>query len=292
MLKSVITFVLFLTVTYTWSQANSEVYLATINFNPTGMEVEALVNISNDSNYDNQPSFLNQDTVLFAGNNQGQTDIFSYSIPTDSKEKLAGSLGGGEYSPTAVPNTSQIAAVRLDTTGLQRLYSYSPKTNSSKLLIDDLKVAYFTFYNPNTLVGCYIDEQENGLNLFVFKQDENKSYTLLKNVGRSFHKVPGQDMVSYTAINQEGNHDIYLLDMQTYESFFVTQLPIGIQDYAWLDDSRIILGSNSSLYIYDTFGREGWEKMADLQSRNINNITRLAVSPNGKLLAIAAQPID
>ncbi|MEP2937262.1 MAG: hypothetical protein ABJM06_02630 [Gilvibacter sp.] len=285
-MRTFCSFLMLLFASVTIAQTNSEVFIVNINFTPTGMLTSDLTNISNDSGYDNQPSFASDNHVLFAGNNKGQTDFYQYQIKENKKTLLGGLNSGGEYSPQVIPGQEGIAAVRLDTTGLQRLYRYDLDANTSSTLIDDLVVAYYTFYDANTIVGCYIEDEN--LNLFVFKKDENKSYTLLKDVGRSFYKVPNQDSVSYTVQNEEGNQDIYLLDMKTYESFFVTQLPIGVQDYAWLDESRIVIGSRNSLFIYDTFGDTGWEKMAQLTAPGLDMISRIAVSPNGKTIALAA----
>ena len=78
--------------------------------------------------------------------------------------------------------------------------------------------------------------------------------------------------------------------MDSRESFFVCQLPIGIQDYAWLNDSQIIIGSGNKIFLYDTFSNEEWKQVADLSDYKIKDITRLAVSPDGTKLALVAEP--
>ena len=94
--------------------------------------------------------------------------------------------------------------------------------------------------------------------------------------------------MSYTAVNEDKNQDLYLLDIDTMESFFVCQLPIGVQDYTWLNDSQILIGSGSKLYIYDTFLSSEWKEIANLSKHNIKDISRLAVSPDSSKLAIVA----
>jgi len=98
--------------------------------------------------------------------------------------------------------------------------------------------------------------------------------------------------MSYTAVNEDGNYDIYQLDMENFESFIITQLPIGIQDHIWLDDSKLLCGSRDKLFLYDLFGSGEWKEIADLSAYNITNLTRLAVSPDGTKLALAAEPIS
>ncbi|NQX77833.1 hypothetical protein [Gilvibacter sp.] len=270
-----------------FGQTNPDVFIASIDIDEEGTTINGLQNLSNDPGYDNQPSFGTDNLLLYAGNNNGQTDIFQMHSRMGSKMLAGGSLAGGEYSPQLMPDESGIAAVRLDTTGLQRLYRYE-RSGKSTVLIPDLMVAYFTFYDANQIVGCYIEDET--LNLFVHKLDEAKTYTLLKDVGRSFHRVPGQNSVSYTATNEQGQQDVYLLDMDSLESFFVTQLPIGVNDYAWLNDSQLIVGSNSSLFVYDTFDKKDWEKFADLDANVIADISRIAVSPSGTRIALVGIP--
>jgi hypothetical protein len=82
-----------------------------------------------------------------------------------------------------------------------------------------------------------------------------------------------------------------MLQMSDYESFFVCQLPVGVQDYTWLNDSQILIGSGNKLYVYDTFLNSEWKQVADLSEYNIKDITRLAVSPDGKKLALVAESL-
>ncbi|ARV10974.1 hypothetical protein BTO09_00850 [Gilvibacter sp. SZ-19] len=276
-----------LSTTVAFSQTNPDVFIANIDSDEEKTTISGLTNLSNDPGYDNQPSFGTDHLLLFAGNNDGQTDIFQMHSRTGRKMLAGGSRAGGEYSPQLTPDGRGIAAVRLDTTGLQRLYIYD-KMGDSTVLIPDLMVAYYTFFDANQIVGCYIEDES--LNLFVHKLDEAKTYTLLKDVGRSFHKVPGQNSVSYTVTNEQDQQDVYLLDMETLESFFVTQLPIGVNDYAWLDDSRIVVGSKSSLFVYDTFDKKDWVKLADLDASVITDISRIAVNPSGNKIALVGIP--
>ncbi len=284
-----ILFVLFI-YTSTFSQPNSNVYLSSINSEKDSLAITPLLLISPFSGYNNQPSFIDNFQVLFAGNNKGQNDIAHYSILEKLHTWINAPTPGGEYSPQSIPNSTNISAVRLDTTGLQRLYQYNSNTKKSTLLIEDLQVAYYAFYNDHTLISSVLGY--NTLDLVVSDLKKKTNDTLLTNVGRSIHKIPLSTSMSYTAVNDEKNHDIYMLEMdENLESFFICQLPVGIQDYVWLSDSVLLIGSGSRLYKYDMFGKQEWELYADLTNYNINNITRLAISPDAKQIAIVAEPI-
>jgi hypothetical protein len=98
--------------------------------------------------------------------------------------------------------------------------------------------------------------------------------------------------MSYTAINEEGNWDVFQFEPSTGESFFVVQLPVGVQDHVWLDDTSILIGSGSKLFLYDPFREDKWLEVADLSSSGLENITRIAISPDRKHLALVAETVD
>lgn len=267
------------------SQPNTEVYLMEIQGN-SKLEFSNFKNISNNYGYDNQPSFVDNNTLLFTKTRNGQTDVYSYFITKNIDGWLTDSKQGSEYSPVSIPNTKDFAAVRLDTNGLQRLYRHSmeiePKTISNE------EIAYYTFFDKNTVVASILGG--NTLDLIVYTINEDKTYRLLKGSGRSIHKIPNNnEAVSYTAVNEKNNHDIYQLDMDTLESFFIAELPIGIQDHIWLTETTLLCGSGAKLYYYDLFGDGEWEEAADLSDKNIKDITRMAISPDEKKLALVAE---
>ncbi len=271
---------------FTYAQGASEVYLMDLNFNEDNFEIKNFRNISNNKGYNNQPYFSSNNELLYARNNKGQTDIAHYTIDTDSFEWVNKSTPGGEYSPQSIPNSTDIAAVRLDPDGKQRLYRYDSKGNTVEMYAD-LEVAYFTFSTKNTLVASVLSN--GSLDLKVAHND-SQVYTILKQSGRSIHRIPGTEAISYSALNEEKNMDIYQLDLESLESFFICQLPIGIQDYAWWEDYKIFIGSGNKLYVYDLYGSGDWQEVVDLSSYNIENITRIAISPDTKHLALVAEP--
>ena len=289
MIKYLILLVALFSINVFYSQPNTEVYLFNINTNDKGLELSNMINVSNNPGYDNQPSFIYEDVLLYVGNNEGQTDIMYYNIKEEKYSWFHDKTDGGEYSPQKLPLGDDIAAVRLDPDGLQRLYFYNSFKENPRMAVADLAVAYFHFYTNNILVSAVLGG--NTLDLVVSNLQEKTNDTLLVNVGRSIHGVPYSKYVSYTVVNEEKNHDLYLLEIDGgLESYFVCQLPIGIQDYTWLNDTQILIGSRNKLYIYDTMENEDWIEVADLSSFNIKDISRLAVSPEGSKLAIVGEP--
>ena len=84
-----------------------------------------LTQLSQNLGYDNQPSFWSEDALLYAATQNGQTDIVFHQLATGEKNGRSATGQGSEYSPLRIPSTDEFSAIRLDTTGLQRLYRYN-----------------------------------------------------------------------------------------------------------------------------------------------------------------------
>lgn len=272
---------------FAFSQENPEIYVFDIAPAYAGLELLNFKNISNNPGYDNQPFFASNETVLFAGNNNGQTDIAEFNLNSKAKKFINMETEGGEYSPQKFPSNKNIAAVRLDKDGLQRLYSYHSDTGKPSELIENLRVAYFAFYNDEKILATVLNAEK--LDLVLINLQTKTADTLLLNAGRSLQKVPKTNLMSYTLVNEAGNLDLYLLDMPASESYFVCELPIGVEDYVWINDTQLLIGSGNKLFMYDTLGESEWNVVASVEEFGIKNCTRLAISPNGKKLAIVAE---
>lgn len=276
-----------LAVQHIFAQNNTEVYVVEISPAYEGLQLLNLQNVSNNDGYNNQPSFSSNETLVFAGNNEGQSDIAIYNFDTKTKKWFNQKTEGGEFSPQKFNANKDVAAVRLDNDGLQRLYRYNFETGNSSEMIENLQVAYFAFYNDQKILATVLNG--DAMDLVLIDLASKTSDTIFRNAGRSLQKVPKTNSMSYSLVNEEGNLDLYLLDMDSYESFFVTELPIGIKDYTWLNDTQILIGSGNKLYMYDTLGDSEWTRVASLEEYGLKNISRMAVSPNGKKLALVAE---
>lgn len=280
-------FIISLFARFSYAQSNSEVYLMEMSTVDSVFKIDKPINISNNEGYDNQPSFLGPDNLMYAGTRDGATDIAAYNIPSGQGYWINVATPGGEYSPQAVTEEQAIAAVRLDPDGLQRLYKYPIPEGPSELLVKDLKVAYFTFYDENTIACSVIVDDE--LQFGVYDLFKGKFKLLGKNAGRSIHKIPNSDKISYTLVNKDTIHEIYELNLKGLKSKRIGSLPKGVQDYTWLNPTEILFGIISKIYVQDIIKAGERREVADLSGYMIKNISRMSLSPDGKQLAFAAE---
>src|SRR5690554_119855 len=274
---------------FLYSQENLEVYVFDVFPSYVGLELLNARNVSNNEGYDNQPSFISNEALVFAGNNNGQTDISEYNFNTKIKRWVNLETEGGEYSPQKFPSSKDIAAVRLDKNGLQRLYRYNAESGNSTVLINDLQVAYFAFYDDHKILATVLNNDELDLTMIDLKTKTID--TLFTDAGRSIQQIPNTKTMSYTLVNESNYLDLYVLDVNSGDSYFITGLPMDVNDYVWLNDTQILIGKGSNIYMYDTLGEAEWHRVASVSEYGIKNITRMAISPDGKKLALVGEQL-
>ncbi|WGK64613.1 nuclear transport factor 2 family protein [Croceiramulus getboli] len=272
---------------FSFAQGNTEIYLAEIDPSDSTNRLSNLTNITNQPGYDSQPYFLNDDKILYAGGRQGASEIMLYDLRLKESKQYNIPTAGGEYSPQPIPESDKISAVRLDPDGLQRLYAYGPD-GSEELLFDPLVVAYYLWFDEETLVASAI--QEESLNMVVARTGDDSVILQQKNTGRSFHAIPQSDQISY--ISKENDQwTIKSLHPDSGATQVIIPTLPGKEDCVWLPDGSVLMADNTMIYRFDPKTDRAWEPWADLSSYPVQNINRLAISPDGTKIALVAEPV-
>ncbi|MFT5941359.1 MAG: hypothetical protein ACI9AV_000092 [Sediminicola sp.] len=268
-----------------YCQTNPEVYLMDIK--KVGDSVLFLnpINISNNEGYDNQPSFFDNEYLLFSSTREGQTDIKKYEIKNGNSSWLSDTQNGSEYSPLRILGTDDISAIRLDNDGTQLLYRYSLSKTEPEILLKDLKVGYHLWFNPHILVTSVLTEK--GMDLVVTNFKDNSSYTVQKNVGRSLHKIPNSNLISYIS-KEEGLWTIKSLDPISGATKEIIRTYLMNEYVCWLTDGTLLTGFGNRLYRYNPIKAKDWKLAHIFKDKDINMISRLAVNSNGTQLAMVA----
>lgn len=267
------------------AQSNTEVYLFNIIPNDNTITLTNQQNISNNEGYDNQPSFYNDNQVLFASTRNEQTDIASYNI-RDKKVSWINDTGfGSEYSPTKIPNQKAVSAIRLDTTGLQRLYSYDFKTGKHKEVVKDLVIGYHTWYTKDILISSVL--ADGGLDLVVSNLKDGTNYTQQKKIGRSLHKIPNSKLISYISKENE-QWEIKSLDPITGATQKIIETVPGAEDMCWLINGTILMPKGNTIYAFNPKTDTKWKTLTSFQDPNLYNITRVATNATSTLLTVVS----
>jgi len=270
---------------YCLAQSNTEIFLFNIETLGAKISLKDPVNISNNEGYDNQPSLLSDGSILYVSTRNEQTDILGY-IPKNGNKIWLSTTEGGEYSPLKVPNKNEVSAVRLDKDGKQRLYTYDFINGGSKELIPEQVVAYYTWYDENTIVSANIEE--DNLNLYVTNLTDGSSKKYDENVGRSFHRIPNSNFVSYISKAKE-KWEIKSLDPLTGETKVICYAIPNVEDICWIDKNTVLTSMDGVLYKSNVQEKNVWSEVADLKSKGITNISRLAINKESTKLLVVGE---
>ncbi len=283
-MKSVLKVLILLLSLSIYSQTNTEIFLFDLSVTNDNYKFTNGKNISNNEGYDNQPSFVNDNQILFSSTRNGQTDIIDYRSNYDSKTWI-NFTEGGEYTPLKIPNKRAVSAVRLDKDGKQRLYAYNLSNGESTELIKDLVVAYYTWYDDNTIVSAVIEN--DSLNLYVSNLKDQSNYRYQKNVGRSFHKIPNSQLVSY--ISKENKQwTIKSLNPTSGATKVLANTIPEVEDMCWVINGDILMGKGSKLYKLTLNKDNDWKEIADLSEYGITKISRITTNSISNKLLVAA----
>ena len=269
-----------------FAQTNTEVFLFDLVKTEDGYALRNKKNISSNKGYDSQPHFYDDNTILFSSTRNGQTDVAKYTINDSLKVFLNSTPKGGEYSPQRIPGSDNFSAVRLDNSGLQRFYSYDIKTGKPKELIRSLKVAYPVWFNKKIVVSAVIGK--NSLDLVTSDLQYESNFTLQKNIGRSLHKIPNTNKVSYIS-KKEGTWQIRSLDVGKLKTEKIVDINGKYEDMCWLSNGSILLARKNQILIYNPKTDTDWKVMAAINDSEIQNISRITVSPDGSKIAIVGE---
>ncbi|MEO1021693.1 MAG: hypothetical protein AAFW89_04055 [Bacteroidota bacterium] len=265
------------------AQPGTEIYVFDFVKTDSGYVLLNPVNISDNPGYDNQPSFSEDNSgVYFTSTRNGQTDLRWYELETGTTQWLTDTPEGSEYSPTPIPGLPYVSAIFLHQNGKQTLQKYPTRGGSASLLIDEVVVGYHNWIDANTLFSFVLPDSIHPSTFQMHTIDPKSRVILGENPGRSFHKVPGDASISY--INKANNP--WTIESFNPENNHVQVLAEVInksEDFCWTPQGELLTGDGSVLKLYRD---RTWQNLADVSAFNLTNITRLAVSQNGRKIAL------
>lgn len=272
-----------------------DIFLARLTRQGGTLTVSEVRNVTRRAGYDNQPSFAPDGRSVFytSTREDRQADIYRYDIARDASTRVTVTAPESEYSAAVIPGTNDLAVIRVERDSTQRLWRV-PLGDAGKagamgrVVLERVKPAgYFAFADAQTL-ALFVLGRPNSLQLA--NASTGRADTIVVNVGRSLHRIPGRQAISYVSKMYDENWWLMSLDLATRHFLPVALMPKGVEDYAWLPDGRIVAGQGSKLLVCNPATDAQWVELVDLERAGIGGITRLAVSPAGDRIAIVAVP--
>lgn len=267
--------------------SGTEIFMYQLDIDGENISLSNPKNITTRIGYDNQPEFsLSGRQVYYVSMVDGQTDIYRYDIVTQSTEQITKTEKESEYSPKMLYDKAHFSVVKVERDSTQRLWLYPLNGGEATVVNKKIdKIGYYCWMGTNNFAYFHIGEQANTLKTANFKAKE--PYNIKKDkIGRSMHRVPAQSYMSYVYKKDAENWFIERMNIYTDEISTVIKALPGSEDHAWTPGGILISAKGKTLYKYEPGKDKGWVEVCTLDEYGVGSISRIAIDPKGKHIAI------
>jgi hypothetical protein len=264
----------------------TDIFLVDLAMQGGSLRLGSPRNVTNRPGYDNQPSFTpdGQGILYTSIHEDGQADIYRYDIPTGTRSQVT-RTPESEYSPTVTPSGNAMSVIRVEADSTQRLWQFDLDGTRPRLVLEIIKpVGYHAWGDANTLALFVLGSPPT---LQLADTRTRTAQLIMENIGRSIHKVPGRNAISFVHKVSDDEWWIRELDLTTREITPLVRTLRGAEDYTWTPGGALLIGQGSALHQWQR-GSTEWQQVADLSGAGVTAITRLVVSPQGDRLALVS----
>jgi hypothetical protein len=267
-----------------YCQPGTEIYLFDLKIKGDRVTLSKGRNITNHKGYDNQPFFHPEKPLLYfvSANDEGRTDIFEYNYKTKKTQQLT-KTREREYSPTVTPDNLFLSCIVQRDSGEQDLVKYPIQGGAPEIIIDSLVVGYHAWADPNH-VFIFVLGTPNTLR--VFSVHDKKEVIVAENIGRSIHKIPGENEVSFIHKATDNNWIVKTASTAGKVSWEIIEAPKGREFLTWTTDGKILVSDEKKIFFTDTNNKSNWKDVTIESPAPLNTITRLAVDSKNKVIAV------
>ena len=271
--------VLFLSVsTFAFAQPGSEIFVFDLS---SDRSLTNPRNVTNHPGYDNQPSFDHKGKLYYSSfNAEGRSDLKVYDFKKKNSTSLT-TTSEREYSPTLTPDKKFISCIIQRDNNAQDLGKYPLKGGSPTILIADLIVGYHAWIDPQRVM-IFVLGDPNTLQVYNVQTKERK--IIAERVGRSLHKIPGQQAMSFVS-KANDQWEIMRWDILTGTVTSLGKTLPAREDMAWTPDGHMIMSDGSSIYSRKP-EQADWLPLSITGKEVLKGVTRLAVNAKGNQLAV------
>ena len=270
----------------------TEIYLAPLSTQGARLHIGKPVNITNRPGYDNQPSFTPDDrSILFTSIRDGQADIYRYDLPTRALTRVT-STPESEYSATVIPGAERFSVIRVEGDSTQRLWSFKLDGSDPQVVFAAIRpVGYHAWVNPDAAV-LFVLGVGGSENALVWADRSGRADTLARDIGRALTVIPASGGFAFVQRMPDSTWQLRAggakRPASSADLHTLATLPPGAAYVAWLSRDRALTATGAKLLLWKR-GAPGWAEVADLTAAGLVRLSRVAVSSDGKWLALVAE---
>ncbi|MBW3554603.1 MAG: hypothetical protein KY466_13900 [Gemmatimonadetes bacterium] len=245
--------------------------------------------VTDRAGYDNQPAFTPDNAaVLYTSIRDGQADTYRFDIRSGATTRIT-STPESEYSPTPMGAGERFSVVRVERDSTQRLWSFAADGGDPRLLLRDVAPVGYHAWADETRVGLFVLGEPPTLRLADVSI--GRARILAWGIGRSIQAVPGGTSLSFTQRIGDG---WWIREVNVAARQIRPVAPMmGPDEYhAWTPSGSLLAAHGTGIYQWESGGVGGWRLVADLAESGLGPASRLAVSPDGRRVAVVCDRVE
>lgn len=267
----------------------TDIYLADLGWTGAVPAITNLRNATRHTGYDNQPAFVpgGQDFYYSSESDSGLTDIHVYRTAAGESEQVNDTPDSGEYSPRLSDGALHFVRQMADGT-TQHLVRSGADGASPEPVLDLTTIGYYAFNADASEVALFVLGDTFTLQVADIASGETR--TVADGIGRALYSEPGGAAALYTTGNEEEGWALNRYDFASGQTETLFALPGLGQDFAVhrMGDGTLVYLSSDDGTLYSRTADTDWTPVGDFRGAMVNNVTRMAVSEDGTLLALVA----
>lgn len=271
--------------------SGTDIWLLDMSISGEKFTFENALNITARDGYDNQPSFTPASgSVLYTSiREDNQADVYRYDIALKKTIQVT-KTPTSEYSPSVMPGGKYISVVMVEKDSAQRLWKFPLNGGEPVVMFPTIdSIGYYAWFNKKSAAFFILTKP---FTLQLAHTSKSSTQLLGRNIGRSIHHIQkgGQDLILYvyTPVNETSKYIVACDDKGKHDYLSPVKTVEESEDIAVIDNRIVVMAKGSKLYKYDLWKDNIWHEIADLSSFGISNITRLAISPDKKRIALVS----
>jgi len=279
---------------------STDLWLAPIFETADGPSLGTPENLTNREGYDNQPAFSDDGSTIYftsqlqaaegtAADGTAQTDLFAIDLDSREIRRLT-ETPESEYSPTPIPGERALSSVRVEADGAQRLWRFPLDGSAPSRILEAAEPVGYHAWSGDELVLFVLGEPHE-LRRASAKRPDDPGTTVARSIGRALHKVPAENAFSFVEkVGGEGRETWWIqkLDVETGKIERLLRTLPGREDLAWSPRGMIWSADGAVVHRACPACGEGFAPVTDLSEHGIGEITRLAISPDGRSIVFVA----
>ncbi|HKN65521.1 MAG TPA: hypothetical protein VJW73_04555 [Gemmatimonadaceae bacterium] len=275
---------------------STDIFLVPIRIQNDKPAIGRPANITHRTGYDNQPSFTpDSKSVLFTSvREDAQADIYRYDLATRSTRRIT-STPESEYSATVYGDGTRFTVIRVEPDSTQRLWSFRLDGSDPRVVFEAIKPVGYHAWVDSTTIAMFLLGRPNAL--VVADTRGGRIDTVARDVGRSLLPLPNGGGFSFVQRMADSSWVLMAVDVRgsgagrRTTAMPLVRMPPGADYVVWVRPAVAITASGTALWLWR--GRDGkgnWSKLVELGELGLRRISRLALSPDHRWLALVAEP--